>query len=189
MASNLPAGGWRVKMVSIPASITFFQLAKILSLPKSRIFVPKVKSNETPYAWIDGFANEEEANTFATQWSGSSILAETIKCVAAAPRTNTSDTLNAPRESLTFGIKAVPDNKLGLRSNREDKEKRENYNPSTTTIPPMTTIASKMLNITIDDDDTKKQSMKPPPRYSTKNPNSLKQGDKSGQLFQQAKTS
>ncbi|CAF4975634.1 unnamed protein product, partial [Rotaria sp. Silwood1] len=189
MASNLPAGGWSVKIVSLPASITFFRLAKILSLPTSRIFVSKVKSNEIPYAWINGFVNEEEANTFATQWSGLSILGETIKCVAAAPRTNARDTLNSPRESLTFGIKTLSDNKLGVRSNRKEKEERENYNPSTTTIPILTTITSEMLNITIHDDDTKKKSRKLPSHYSTKNANSPKQADESDQRLQQAETS
>jgi hypothetical protein len=57
MASNIPSGSWRVKIVSIPASVTVVQLAQIIGLPKSRIYIPKGKSHDTHYAWINDFDN------------------------------------------------------------------------------------------------------------------------------------
>jgi hypothetical protein len=50
MASNTTSGGWRVKIVSIPAFITAVQLAQTLDLPKSHIYLPRINNHNTHYA-------------------------------------------------------------------------------------------------------------------------------------------
>ncbi|CAF3947268.1 unnamed protein product [Rotaria sordida] len=118
MASNISSGGWRVKMVSIPASITLSELAQKIGLPKSRIYLPKANENKTYYAWIDGFVSEEEAHNFARQWSGWSILSGIIKCVVATPRVVERDALDLPRESMVSTPETLPNKPYQYRSNR-----------------------------------------------------------------------
>ena len=103
MASNILSGGWSVQILNIPASIDFAQLAAILDLPKPRVRLPRAKNNETRHGWVNDFISEDEANKFASKWSGFSILGQPIKCLAlsSSPRNDgaTPDTNNTGRNS------------------------------------------------------------------------------------------
>ena len=106
MASNNPSGCWRVKVLSIPGSITYHQLAKTVGFPTSRVYVPKNISDHH-YAWINDFTDEEEAKKFANQWSGSNILGETIKCIVLKGRSDKKDILHPYRGSLVSGTESI----------------------------------------------------------------------------------
>ena len=93
MASNAPLRGWKVKMVDIPPSITYSQLTQTIGLPKTPIFIRKVKKNDTHYAWINDFSSEEEAEKFAQEWSNSSAFSGIlVKCIVSAPKTQEAET-------------------------------------------------------------------------------------------------
>lgn len=86
-------------MLSVPESITDTQLAQIIDLPDSRIYIPMANKYLAHYALIDDFANEEEANEFAHQWSNSSSFNKTIKCIVVAPDGNETDGLHSSGKS------------------------------------------------------------------------------------------
>ncbi|CAF1379741.1 unnamed protein product [Rotaria sp. Silwood1] len=181
MASNIAHNGWRVKIVSIPTSITDVQLAQNIGLPKSRIYIPKVGKNNTRYVWINDFVNEEDANKFAQQWSGSSIFGETIKCVVAPPRNDKTDVLYSSPESLVSGTETLPKKQHESRFQKGTKEKRDNCGSSVTPVPLMSVIHDITL------DDAEKKSITPPPSYRfNKNQNTWQQHHKPDQLSQQA---
>ena len=82
MASCQPNESWRVKIVSIPASITVDQLSNAVSVPSARIIIPPNQTAGPRYAWVGEF-DETSAKEFETRWSGASIFGSTIKCVSS----------------------------------------------------------------------------------------------------------
>jgi hypothetical protein len=142
MASNISSGGWRVKITSIPASITFTQLAQIVGLPKSHIYIPKVNNDETHYAWINNFVSEEEANKFEQQWSGSSILGETIKCVVATQRNDERKAVHSSHESLVSDITPSSNKQYRTGVTRGANRRQDNSKPPIPPVPLMSFAAS-----------------------------------------------
>ena len=172
MASNNPSGYWSVKVLSIPESITQHQLAKIVGFPTSRVYVPK-KSSDRHYAWINDFIDEEEANKFANQWSGSKILDETIKCIVSERRSDKKATLHSFHGSLVSGIaNTLSDNSTSV----------------TIPVPPTSVNRGRTPDIAANEDDRTsiKQSR---PRHSHRNRNSLLQGHTIDKRSPEAETS
>ena len=145
MASNTPTNTWRVKITPVPASIGFTQLSHRLGLPKSRIFIPKVRDNETQYAWVNDFPSEEEATQFAQQLSSSSIFDETIKCVVAEARSDMRKTLHSRRESLPPRITRPSSKQSGPQVNRETNKRQGNFKPPPTYEPLVSVATSTTL--------------------------------------------
>jgi hypothetical protein len=85
MASNIYSDCWRVKIIGLPATISYDQLAETFNLSKSRIIIPKRQMLPTYFAWIAGFVSEKGARDFVNEWSGSSIFGTTIKCNVLGP--------------------------------------------------------------------------------------------------------
>jgi hypothetical protein len=124
--TNIPTSGWRVKMISIPASMTVTQLAEIINLPNRRINLSNVEENSTHYVWIDDFTSEKEATKFARQWSDSSIFGETIKCIVAAPLNGDSaGALHSSFELLEPVIDTVPKTQRQSRFDKEAKRRKD----------------------------------------------------------------
>lgn len=96
MASNRSNNNycWRVRILSLPASITIDELARIFNLPIERITIPKYQQTATYLAWINGFTDEKNAKDFAQQWSDS-----TIRCKALPPK-NSSANIRHPSSKL-----------------------------------------------------------------------------------------
>lgn len=136
MASNNSSGYWRVKVLSIPASITHHQLAEIVGFPTSRVYVPK--SSDRHYAWINDFIDEEEANKFANQWSGSKILGETIRCIVSRTRDDKRDTPHSSHGPLMSGIESTSSN---------------NFTPIGISVPPTSVNISRTPDITTHNDE------------------------------------
>ena len=128
MASKNSSIKWSVRIDHLPASINFIKLAQELRLPKSRVYIPKNSKNNAPYAWINDFINEEDANEFVHQWSGASILGENIKCIVSSSRTDEINSLGLSRESLTSGIEPLPNQQHSFGLSTEPKKRRENFN-------------------------------------------------------------
>ena len=150
MASNTPTNTWRVKITPVPASIGFTQLSHRLGLPKSRIFIPKVRDNETQYAWVNDFPSEEEATQFAQQLPSSSIFDETIKCVVAEARSDMRKTLHSRRESLPRDITRPSSKEPGPHVNKETNKRQDNLRSPPTYKPLMsfsTSTTSKPLSV------------------------------------------
>ncbi|CAF4050833.1 unnamed protein product [Rotaria sordida] len=184
MASNIIHNGWSVKIISIPTSITGIQLAQTIGIPKTRIYIPKVGKNDTHYAWINDFNNEEDANKFVQQWSGSSIEGETIQCIVAKQRSPKTDAIHSSQQSLASTTEILLKKQYESRFHKGNKEKRDNYGPSVTPVPLMSIIHDTTL------DDAEKKLVKPPSSHHfNKNQNRSHQHHKPDQLPQQAETS
>jgi hypothetical protein len=121
MTSNNSSSKWRVRIDHLPATINYIRLAQELRLPKFRVYIPKMFKNNTPYAWINDFANEEDANEFAHQWSGAFILGQNIKCVVPSSRSDQIDSPRLSQELLVSGIEPLPNQQhsLGLSTERK----------------------------------------------------------------------
>ncbi|CAF1250004.1 unnamed protein product [Adineta steineri] len=113
MASNTPTGGWRVKVVSLPESVTYAQLTQTFALPYSSIYLPKVDDVGTCYAWIENFTDEEEANKFAKKWTNSTVFGRHIKCIVKPPIIK-QDILQPSHKSSRSGIHKLSHNKPGV---------------------------------------------------------------------------
>ncbi|UJR38800.1 hypothetical protein I4U23_031465 [Adineta vaga] len=99
MASNITNPKWRVKITGIPVSVTLAQLTQGLGLqPQYRVVIPKVQTyvNNTQYAWVNNFDNEQEAKEFRNRWSDSSIFGGTIQCFASVSK-ESEGTENNPK--------------------------------------------------------------------------------------------
>jgi hypothetical protein len=183
MESNIPAGGWRVKMVPIPASITVTQLAETIDLPNSRIYFPNVEETNIHYACINDFYSKEEANKFAHQWSGSSIFDETIKCIIVAPENEeTADTLHSSCEPLEYASDSVQRKQRESRFNKEVKRRQDNSdlpNRSASLRSSITNISNTLIN------DMQKKSSS---HYFHQSLNRQQQRLTSNQVPQQTKT-
>jgi hypothetical protein len=127
MSSNILYNSWNVKIVSISESINITQLAEIINLPDSRIYLPAINKYLTHYAWIDGFVNEEEANKFVRQWSNSSVFGQSIDFVVIAPKGNQTSIIHSSRE---------------CKLDSETKGKQDNSDPSKTSTSQMSTLTS-----------------------------------------------
>jgi hypothetical protein len=158
MASNISSDGWRVKIVSIPASITVTQLSEKIGLPKSHIYIPKVNNDKTHYAWINNFISQEEANKFVLQWSGSSILGETIKFVVAAPRSDERESLHSSRESFVPDVTPSSKKQYVNPVTREAKRRQDNAKPPITHAPPISFAASETASVVMNDVEKKPPS-------------------------------
>jgi hypothetical protein len=169
-SSNNP--GWRVKIMPLPASITFSQLAQTLGLPTSRVYVPQNKGNDIRYGWINEFIN------------GSTILGETIKCVVSPPRTDEKHSFHSSPESLMSGSETIK--KPTLRFNKGNTGRQESSNQSSTPVTLMSTITSGTAQIDINDDNKR---VKLPSHHSNRYENPSQSSNKPGPLFHQTKTS
>jgi len=183
MLSNISSGGWSVKIDSIPASITVTQLSKTLDLPKSYIYLPKVNNHNNHYALVNYFVSENEANKFARQWSGESILSKTIKCIVVAPTSDEIETLYSSHESLISDIEATPNKQHQSRSNREFRGRRHHSTPRIMPAPLMSIATSETANVIMDN-----VQREPPLHYSYQNL-SEQQYQTSSSLVRQAKIS
>ncbi len=186
MASNTSSGGWRVKILSIPGSITFTRLAQIVDLPTSHIYLPKKDNNhETRYAWVNNFVSEEEANKFAQQWSGSSILGETIQCLVLAPRSDERNALHLSHEPSVSDIASSSNKQYETRFNREVKGRQDNSKSSIIPAPRMSFATSGSASTVMNEGEKK------PPSYNF--PQSLSQQQQqrptSGPAFKQGEIS
>jgi hypothetical protein len=128
MTSNNSSRKWSVRIDHLPASINYIKLAQELRLPKSRVYIPENFKNNTPYAWINDFANEEEANEFVHQWSGAFILGQNIKCIVSSSRSDQINSLRLSQESLASCIESLPDQQHCSGLSTEPKIRRENFN-------------------------------------------------------------
>ncbi|CAF1169776.1 unnamed protein product [Adineta steineri] len=126
MASNTPTGGWRVKVVSLPESVTHAQLTQIFALPYSCVYLPKVDDVGTCYAWIENFTDEEDANKFAKQWTNSTVFGRQIKCIVKPPIIK-QDILRPSHKSSRSGNNKLSHNKPGVSATWQDYEKCEKY--------------------------------------------------------------
>jgi hypothetical protein len=144
-----------VKIIDIPASVTFTRLAEIIDLPKSRVYIPKNKTNDTRYAWINDFVNEEEANKFVHQWSGSSILGETIKCVVAPTKNDETKTVHSSHESSMSAINTISKKHHELRSTRVYHQNPESVNPNPSPCSLMSSTTTKPFDTATNDGENK----------------------------------
>jgi hypothetical protein len=128
MASNNSSSKWSVHIDHLPASINYIRLAQELRLPKSRVYIPKIYKDNTRYARINGFANEEEANEFVHQWSGALILGQNIECFVSSSRNDQINSVRSSQESLASGIDLPPNQQHSSGLSTEPKIRRENFN-------------------------------------------------------------
>lgn len=135
MTSNDSSSKWSVRISHLPASINYIRLAQELRLPKYRVRIPKTFKNNTPYAWINDFENEEEANEFVQQWSGAFILGQKIKCIVSSPRSDQIDSLRLSQELLIADIEPLSNQQHSSGLSTEPKIRRENFNVLTTSRP------------------------------------------------------
>ena len=135
MTSNNSSGKWRVRIDHLPASINYIRLAQELRLPKFRVYIPKIFKNNTPYAWINDFANEEEANEFVLQWSGAFILGQNIRCIISSSRSDQINSLRLSQELLASGIESLPNQQHSSGLSTEPKIRRQNFNVLPTAPP------------------------------------------------------
>ncbi|CAF1002038.1 unnamed protein product [Rotaria sordida] len=135
MTLNNSSSKWSVRIDHLPTSINYIRLAQELRLPKSRIYIPKIFKNNTPYAWINDFADEEEANEFVRQWSGAFILGQHIICVVSSPRSNQFNSPRLSQKLLASGIEPLPNQQHSSGLSTQPKIRRENSNVLITSAP------------------------------------------------------
>ncbi|CAF1041712.1 unnamed protein product [Rotaria sordida] len=135
MTLNNSSSKWSVRIDHLPASINYIRLAQELRLPKYRIYIPKIFKNNTPYAWINDFADEEEANEFVRQWSGAFILGQHIICVVSSPRSNQFNSPRLSQKLLASGIEPLPNQQHSSGLSTQPKIRRENSNVLITSAP------------------------------------------------------
>ncbi|CAF3768411.1 unnamed protein product [Rotaria sp. Silwood1] len=122
MAGNTKSGRWRVKVTSLPTSITIEQLAQSLHLSSSRIYIPKGQDKATYYAWINDFDDEQDANEFVLQNSQLIISDLHIKCFAVEPK---DDDMNFQRQSRRPPVDARPQKKSTLTNTTQRKDAQQ----------------------------------------------------------------
>lgn len=104
MATNATNESWRVKVTSLPTSITVNELSEALHLKPSLIMIPRNQTTPSYYAWINGF-NNETATEFVAQWSGASVFGTTIRCTASLSKhggPNTQNITSSPKQERSL---------------------------------------------------------------------------------------
>lgn len=131
MASNMLYGGWNVRIISLPVSITKNQLAETFQIPASRISIPKTQKTITYLAWINDFASEKDAKDFVALWSNSSVFGVIIKCYVSGPKTSERYVHHQPD-------KTSYNKQLDSRSSSSFKEEPSTFSSSITPVSLMT---------------------------------------------------
>jgi hypothetical protein len=167
MASNILSGGWKVRIIPIPASTTATQVAQKIGLPNSRIRISNKTKNDAHYAWINDFNSEEEANKFAQQLSGSSVFGETIKCAVTASRREETDAFRSSRVLLASPMEILSSKERESRFNRGATGRRDISTPPATHASRMSVLSSKIPGTAMHEDE--KNSTKPPPHRPHRN--------------------
>jgi hypothetical protein len=106
MVSKTYDGCWRVKILSLPSSITIDKLSETFNIPPSRIKIPREQKYTTYYAFINDFDSKKAAQDFIDQWSSSSVFGTTIRCNLIEPKNDNSNIQETASDSPESGVKA-----------------------------------------------------------------------------------
>ncbi|CAF3851493.1 unnamed protein product, partial [Rotaria sordida] len=122
MAANAISGRWRVKVTSLPTSITIEQLAQSLHISSSRVCIPKTQGKATYYAWINDFDDEQDANEFVLQNAQLIISNLHIKCSAIESK---DDSMNFQHQPRRCSVDTRPQKKPTLTNTIQHKNSQQ----------------------------------------------------------------
>ncbi|CAF3578447.1 unnamed protein product, partial [Rotaria sordida] len=126
MANDTKSGGWRVKIMGLPSSITIEQLSQSLQISPSRINIPKNQKYQTYFAWIHYFNNEKDAKTFVLQNAQLKFSNLPAKCVVVEPVGDDSNPQTQPQKISEIN-KLMSDLNIGDIRSQSPNQNPQNY--------------------------------------------------------------
>lgn len=100
------AARWCVKITCLPEGINNDELASMFGIDRNTIDAPRNQQGHNYYAWVNGFSDHEQAESFVEKWNQIKIRSRTIICKTQRTKFHV---LNRPPS-----IPMNNDNRLGL---------------------------------------------------------------------------